>query len=233
MPRLYASNPRTMPARGLLFALGLGIGIWSLGSSAAVTHAELDFDRTFSEAGEPASLYFKARYGVPGSAHTLELWRLGQAHLLRKTDKRIETYVARSPKDPEFQMTVLDRQRNIASHVSRTSLYKVGSFIDWFDLAHGLRRPVGPYELVRSTTPPGVTAPIEDCQWFELHAGNKTDRLCWSARYRIPLLIYSMARSEVVWSVEQVSTRPVSPSRFRADETGFVINNADRDIEQD
>lgn len=222
-----------MPSRGLFFALGLGIGVWSLGSSAAVSPAELDFDRTFSEAGEPASLYFKARYGVPGAAHTLELWRLGQAHLLRKTDARIETYVTRSSKEPEFQMTVLDHQRHIASHVSRNSLYKVGSFIDWFDLAHGLRRPVGHYELVRATTPPDVTAPIEDCQWFELHTGTTTDRLCWSARYRIPLVIYSMARSAVVWSVEQVSTRPVSLARFRVDETGFVINNADRDIEQD
>jgi hypothetical protein len=202
--------------------------------AAAKTQLPLSFEAAFDDRGEPPTLHFTAEYLSGQNAHHLEVWRKGQTKLRRLTDGFLETFVFRSgAADPEYQMTVLDRNRKIATRIDRSHLYRVGNFTDWFDLAHGLKHPQQQYALARIATPGGTAKPVEPCDWYSLQ-GSGSDRLiCWSRKYRLPVLIYLKPDQPVVWQIKTISTASIADSTYDIDDSDFVKSDANQDIEND
>jgi hypothetical protein len=218
--------------RTLAAAAAMAAGL--IGTVATATPPPLSFETAFDDRNEPTSLHFTAAYLAGQQAHELEFWRRGQTRLRRRTDGFLETFVTRSKAgDPEYQMTVLDRHRRITTRIDRTHLYKVGNFTDWFDLAHGLKHPLQAYTISRISAPAGTAAPIDRCDWYALQSAGTNRLICWSRKYRLPLLIYLNADQAPVWQIKQVSRAAISDAVFAIDDEGFVKNDASQDIEND
>ncbi len=192
----------------------------------------LRFEEVFADRGEPASLHYDAHYVTHGQKHQLSVWRHGDRGLVRRTDTAIETHVTRQPGDPAYEMTVLDLQRKIATHITRDDLYRIGSFTDWFDLAHGLRHPAAGYRLVSAGMPAGAPQPLEQCGWYALEQVGHTTHICWSTRNRIPLLMLS-EDGQVVWQVVELSRGALSATVFDLHDEGYIRNDARQDISGD
>lgn len=229
-------KPRARPAsaarlaRSLALTAATAFAATALGAPAA---RSLTFEQVFSDRHEPAALHFEASYVVAGQPHRLELWRRGATNLRRSTDGRIDSYIVRSPGDAEYRMTVLDRQRNLATRIDRSNLYRIGSFTDWFDLAHGLRHPATSYQLLKIATPTDAIAPIARCRWYALRSEGHESRICWSTRYRVPLLIDTPGQPQPAWRVTTISTQPIATAEFAFDDSSFLRNDANRDLERD
>ncbi|MDF6619179.1 hypothetical protein NLP61_25870, partial [Escherichia coli] len=132
---------------------------------------------------EPAALFYRAEFTGSDGVHVLQVWRDRQVRLRRKTDEVLDTYVVRNSADPlEYQMTVVDYRKRITTRIDRNNLIRLGHFSDWFDLAHGLRHPVGEYRLAPTSAPAGAPIPASACRWYVLSQGNTLNRICWSAR---------------------------------------------------
>lgn len=220
-------------ARGLRFVVLATTAAAGAPTLAAADARPLNFDQTFSDRGEPSSIHFEALYRAAGASHRLEVWRSGDAQLRRQTDGVIDTYVTHKPRDAEYRMVILDRQRKIATRIDRSNLYRIGNFTDWFDLAHGLRHPKTEYVLQRSAAPAGAVKPVESCNWYQLQSGSQTSEICWSRRVRLPLLIYTGNSTEPVWQISSASTTRSADSVFTIDATGFIENDANQDIDKD
>lgn len=216
----------------LTMAAALGMNAWAVSADTPL-NSSLNFDSVFSDLHEPASIHFQAAYFVGPDEHRLELWRLGETRLRRRTDDVLETYLVRKPNDVDYQMIVLDRNRKISTRIDRTHLYQIGNFTDWFDLAHGLKHPQGSYQLAKIAAPAGSTKPVAYCDWYSLLVSGRESRICWSRKYRLPLLIYTGPQSQLVWQMQSLSTEPVNIAEFAFDDTGFVENDANQDIERD
>jgi len=214
----------------------LGLRLATLCVAAAVTQAaqatEPTFEEAFNAKGEPRILHFQAKYFSKGSEHQLEVWRDGDGRLKRSTDKVVETYVFRQPGSNEFQMSILDKKKKIHTRVGRTNLYRIGNFTDWFDLAHGLKHPVGAYRIVKTQAPDGAPKAVEGCQWYDLTQNNRTTHICWSDRNRLPVVIQA-EKGEVVWKLTSVDMKPIPAKTFEIHDEGFVRNDANEDIEGD
>lgn len=240
MPRLSVSKEKLYTAlrRQSRYGVGaLAAGAVLFGTIAADVQAASPpaptFDSAFSVKGEPAALYYKVSYKAHDGAHTLQVWREGQSKLRRRTDDAVDTYVLRTTSDPgEYQMIVVDYQKRITTRIDRNNLIRLGHFSDWFDLAHGLRHPAGQYTLSVSEAPPNTLAPIAKCRWYELQQGNAADRICWSDRERLPLVIWSLQKG-TVWRVLEAEHRPLPDDTFQLHDAGFVRNDANADIDND
>ena len=215
-----------------------GLGPWlatlcvAAAAPRSVPAKEVAFEQVFSDRGEPRALHYQATFVSRGAEHRLEVWRDGGRRLRRRTDEAIETYAFREPGDPEFRMSVLDVKRRIHTRIDRTNLYRIGSFTDWFDLAHGLRHPKGEYRVARADAPEGAPKAVGACRWWDLTQDGQTSHVCWSARDRIPLLIQA-GDGKVVWKVAAVDRGPIAPGTFEIHDEGFVRNDANQDIERD
>jgi hypothetical protein len=193
----------------------------------------LDFDRVFSARGEPTSLHFRARYQAGGGIHGVEVWRDGDRRLKRATDGRITTFARHKPGEPGYSLDLLDSQRRIHTTISRDNMYRIGSFTDWFDLAHALRHPRAGYRLTAGQPPvralPATPAP---CRWYDLAQAGQTSRICWDAANHLPLLIVAN-NGALVWRVLAIDHGPVAPATFTIDDRGYVRTDANRDIAAD
>ncbi|SPB18033.1 hypothetical protein NOV72_05232 [Caballeronia novacaledonica] len=201
--------------------------------NASAAPRDSSFESVFSVKGEPASLYYKVRFVANDGPHTMQIWRDGQTRLRRRTDDALDTYVIRDAADPgEFQMIVVDYGKRITTRIDRNNLVRLGRFIDWFDLAHGLRHPVGEYRIADASAPPKLDAPVTQCRWYEIRQGDAAHRVCWSQSERLPIVIWSASRGEV-WRVTAVDRRSIAPDTFRLNDAGFVRNDANADIDSD
>ena len=214
----------------------LGLRLATICVAAAVSRTaqakEPTFDEVFGTKGEPRALHYQATYFAKGTEHSLEVWRDGDRRLKRRTDKDIETYVFRQPKSLEFRMSVLDMKKKIHTKVGRTNLYRLGSSIDWFDMAHGLKHPVGPYKLAKAQAPVAAPKGVESCQWYDLTQGNRTTHICWNAGNRLPVTIQGQ-NGEVLWKLTSADPKSIPAKTFEIHDEGFVLNDADQDIEGD
>jgi hypothetical protein len=201
-------------------------------STAHAKQPQLDFDKTFNATHAPAAAHFRAAYEAAGRTHLLEVWRSRDRHLKRRTDDAIETYVSRPTRDPEWSMVVLDLRQRIRTDIDRTNLYRVGHFVDWFGMAHGLSRPIGAYELHRIAAAPGVHRPIAPCHWYQLSNQGKTSNICWSEAMKLPLIIATLD-GNAQWRMLEVDARPFSGTTFQVADEGFARNNANEDISAD
>ncbi len=193
---------------------------------------EAGFEQVFSAQGEPATLHYQAAFAAKGAEHRLEVWRDGGGRLKRRTDEAIETYVFRRPGDAEFRMSILDRKKRIHTRIDRSNLYRIGNFTDWFDLAHGLKHPMGEYRLGRARAPVAAAKAIAACRWYDLSQGGRTSHICWSAQIRLPLVIQAQ-NGEVVWRVTAWDRKAIPPAIFEIHDQGFIQNDANQDIESD
>jgi hypothetical protein len=195
--------------------------------------AELRFEQAFDTgAGGPAALHYQASYNAGGAPHRVEVWRDGERRVRRRTDERVEVHASREAGSAEFEMSILDLERRIHTTVSRSNLYRIGSFTDWFDLAHGLRHPRGAYRLVGIAAPAGAPAPLQPCSWFELMQDGQASRICWSTLAQVPMLIVS-GDGNVAWRIDALDFKPIAPGAFSMRDEGFLRNDANQDIEPD
>ena len=193
----------------------------------------LDFDTVFATKGEPASLHYRVLYRAPDGVHHLDVWRDGDRRLRRDTDGAVQSFAVHKPGDPFYRLAMLDRRRRLRTDVSRDAMYKIGSFTDWYDLAHGLKHPLARYMLAASkTAPAGLPATPAACRWYDLVQNGATARICWDPANRLPLQITTQA-GKLMWRVTAIDHRPIAPAVFAIHDEGFVRNDADRDIERD
>ena len=195
---------------------------------AAVAQAT-SFDQAFDDRGEPRALHYTVVFSAAGQEHALEVWRDGEERLRRRTDDALEIYVSRTAGDPEFQMSILDLRRRVHTRIDRRNLYRIGSFTDWFDLAHGLKHPKGAYQLTRARRPEGAPAAQGTCRWFDLSQVRGTVHICWSSEDRLPLLIED-ERGSVVWRVTSVERGPIPAGAFEIHDQGFARDDANGDL---
>ncbi len=200
--------------------------------TAAAPHAapSQKFETVFAAAGEPATLHFRADYGTGPAMHHLEVWRDHDKQLKRVTDGIVETYVAHAADGVDFRMIIVDNRKRIVTTIDRANLYRLGNFTDWFDLGHGLRHPKGVYTLGPGKAPAGAPKPFAACRWYDLAEGPRTTHVCWSADYRLPLVI--APGGAAMWHVTAID-RMVPATAFRIVDKGYVRMNANRDIEPD
>lgn len=196
----------------------------------AAAPAPLSFDRVFATAGEPRRLRFTVLYRNGDGLHRLAVWREGPV-LKRVTDGAVTTIVRRTG-GPDFTMQVIDPRRRSSTRIDRTSLYRVGRVTDWFDLAHGLRHPAGPYRLTaRAPLAPMPPTPAP-CRWYDLAERGRTVSICWDAVDRLPLLI-AAGPGRPVWRVLSLGRGPIARGTFAAHDQGYVHDDAARDISGD
>lgn len=213
------------------------LGLWfaTLCVAAAAARAaqakEPTFEEVFSTRGEPRTLHYQALFSVQGSEHRLEVWRDGDK-LKRSTDKVIDTYVFRQHGSAEYQMSVLDRKKKIHTRIGRTNLYRIGNLTDWFDLAHGLKHPVGAYKVAKAQAPDGAPKDATGCQWYDLTQNDRTTHICWGMKDRLPMVIQAK-NGEVVWKLTSVDTKPIPAKTFEIHDEGYIRNDANEDIEGD
>jgi hypothetical protein len=198
-------------------------------AGAAAPGRSLVFEQVFRGA-DRGSLHYRGTYLTQAAEHHVEAWRDGAKRFKRVTDDRLEMHVTREAAGPGFRMTVLDRQRKIATRIDRDNLYRIGNLTDWFDLAHALRHPQGEYRLTRAPAPAGAPEPIAACTWYRLQQGGAASSICWSTRAQVPLLVMS-DKSEAMWRITSLDTRRIPQPVFAIDDRGYVRNDADEDIE--
>lgn len=203
----------------------------SISAAAPAATPALSFETTFSALKEPAALHYKASYQDARGSHEVEVWRDGQNRLRRRTDARLDVYVTRL-RDEDLHISVLDHSRRMRTDVSRSSLYQLGQFSDWFGLAHSLNKPHGAYVLQKLAAPGATEAALAPCQWYQLDAGAMHSRICWSVAYRLPLLIAD-AQGAVRWKVSVVDRDTAAAAVFEIADTGYIHVNADQDIKAD
>ena len=215
---------------------GLGLRLATLCVASAFSlnaqANELKFEQVFSAKGEPRALHYQAVFTSKGAEHHLEVWRDGDRRVKRRTDEAIETYAFRKPGNPEFHMSILDMKKRIHTQIDRANLYRIGNFTDWFDLAHGLKHPMGEYQVVKIQAPLGAPKAIQACLWYDLTQDNRTTHICWSEQSRLPLVIQAQDGKEV-WRVATLDRKPIPASTFEIRDAGFIRNDANQDITSD
>jgi len=185
---------------------------FALASPASAGSAR-SWDDVFAVDGG-GEVHLRAKYrDARGGEHALELWRSGN-RLRRDTDGKLALYVERRA-DHDDRYRVVDRARGVAYRARRTSLFRVGAFPDWASLASLLTRPRGAAQLTEPKLAPADTA-LGRCRWYELAERGATRRVCWSDRWRAPLLVTERAgaRWRPVLTVEQASADPIAPAVF-------------------
>jgi hypothetical protein len=225
LKRLIPTSVRILGLQFVILCLALA---FSRGAQAK----QPTFEEAFNVKGEPRALHFQAVFSSKGAEHQLEVWRAGDTRLKRSTDQVIETYVFRQPGSDEFQMSVLDKKKKIHTRVDRTNLYRIGNLTDWFDLAHGLKHPVGAYTIAKGQAPAGAPKALESCNWYDLTQNNRTTHICWSKEKSLPVVIAAQGGG-VLWRLTGVDTKPIPASTFKIQDAGFVRNDANEDIAGD
>ena len=192
----------------------------------------LRFEDVFRQDDGIAPLHYRASYAAGDAQHQVDVWVDRGTHLKRVTDAALEVHAERAQGDDDFRMHVLDLRRGIATRVDRTSLYRMGNFTDWFELAQGLRHPRGAYRLEPGAAPSGAPQATEACQWYALMQEGRTTQICWSAATRLPVLVLS-AEGRTVWRVTQVDRDPIAAQQLEMHDEGYVHNDATRDVQDD
>lgn len=203
-----------------------------LAAPLAAAAASLDFDKTFNDKSEPRQAHLVATYRLGGQEHRLEVWRDQELRLRRRTDDAIETYVDRPAHELEWKMVVLDLKRKVRTDIDRTNLTRIGRFGDWFGLSHLLARPMGSYQLEALAGPAPDDSPVVPCRWYLLTQGERSSNVCWSAKWRVPVMIASAGKG-VEWRLTKIDAGPVADDIFRIDDRGFIRNDANEDIKPD
>lgn len=225
MPVRSASKRRAL----LLSAVVAGVPPVTADAAAAAGAAPR-FDQAFATDAAPAHFHARLAYRAPDGVHHVELWRDGATRVRRDTDGRLITIATRRrAQDADFRLDLFDQRRRLHTLVNRNSLYQVGRFTDWDDLAFGIRRPAGRYHLTALTQQGNALAP---CRWFALESAGQRTQICWSREQAFPMVIRD-GGGKVLWRVTAFDRAAPAAAVFRPDDSGYIVNNATRDISGD
>lgn len=206
------------------------------------------WDSAFADRSGNAPVHFTAHYlDGHGTSHRLEEWRVGNRHLRRKTDDRIDLHadaVGRTlpEQPPDYLWQILDLQKHIAHRVSTAGMLRLGMLYSYYSMAHLLTRPTGTFTVVHTSKP--VPAPanakvdplaisqphVPPCTWWQIDApGQTSTRVCWIAQYGVPAETWSQAPDgwRLTFFIEALDARPIPTSTFVTDTNGFQVRSVD------
>lgn len=235
-----------MTAAALLFCIVVA------GAQGSAVAPSVSWDAAFPDRSGNTPLHFVAHYlDGHGASHRLEEWRVGQAHLRRKTDDRIDLHADAAARTlpgqpPDYLWQILDLQKRIAHRVSTAGMLHVGMLYSYYSMAHVLTRPAGRFTVTPAIKPlpapaiahvdPLVMLPhLPPCTWWQIDApGQPATRVCWVARYGVPSETWALAPDgwHLSFFVENLLTRPLPASTFVTDTTRFQVRSVD-ELESD
>lgn len=222
---------RCAQMKGALAALALPVLAF-----AASAHAEdkpLTWDDTFSLRDAPKGVHVKATYtDGKGRSHDLEMWRDGDRRIRRRTDDKLEIFAEKQGGEYAFRLVDLAKKRLL--EVNRTNLYRIGVFADWPALAGMITKPKLAHTLRPGTRPKEKTQ-LGECRWVRIEIkGGGAQEVCWSARFKLPLLIQTASPAggfTTVFQVKQVDLKTPGPEVFKISTKGLTVIRADEDID--
>jgi len=215
-----------------VFGGPLGAAFFLSIAGIGVCHAEenLGFEQIFRAEGEPANLHYTASYDDARGHHELEVWRQGESRLRRRTDTSLDLYA--SAGDDDIDLVTLDHARHRRTDISRSSLYQLGHFIDWFGLAHSINKPVQTYTLQRARDVAVIEAPLAACDWYSLQIDSRQSLICWSTTYRIPVQIAD-STGKLNWRLTAIDTADIADKVFTINDKGYVRLDAESELKSD
>lgn len=213
------------------------------GSASAAVGAPIDWDKAFVDESGSAPVHFVATYAdANGKPHRLEEWRVGQQHLRRLTDARIDLHadaagVARAGQPTDYVWQILDLQTRIDHRVSTRGMMRMGMLYSYYAMAHGLSRPTGVFEvhaLLPGTQP--ATMQGQRVVWFQIETpGQPRTRVAWNRTAGVPMLMQQQNATTwaTTFTLQQVDRQAIAPAIFRVNAAGFQIRNVDEDEAED
>lgn len=215
-----------------VFGGPLGAAFFLSVASIGVCQAQetLTFEQAFQAQGEPENLHYTVGYDDPRGKHELEVWRQGENRLRRRTDSGLDLYANASEDD--IDLVTLDHARRRRTDISRSSLYQLGHFIDWFGLAHSINKPVQTYTLQRTKNVAVAETPLTACSWYSLRIETRQSLICWSDTYRIPVQIADGA-GKLHWHLTAIDTARIADTVFTINDQGYVHLDAENELKSD
>lgn len=186
-----------------------------------------------------ADVHAVVRYrGSDGAWHRLELWRHGDRSVHRRTDDRLDVFVARDERAAGgLRYQVRDARRGTLIEVDRANLFRIGIFSDWASLAHLLREPAEPVTLARgpaASCPDAVAVRVTPVAAGASAAPVR--EVCWSPRWGLPMRVTQAGADGLPMPVLELlqveAARPGDPGfapPAPAPDGGYVDANADID----
>jgi hypothetical protein len=187
----------------------------------------LSWESAFKTQSAAKNVHFIAKYiDRNGKIHQLEYWRVSDKKLKRSTDGKVEIYAFKT-KEGDYQYLILDKQRSTLLKISRTNLYRLGAFYDWYSLAHILKRPVS-YRIEKLDKKP-YSLGNYSCKWYLVSEPSQTYSVCWSEKLAIPLLIQD-DKNKTVWEVQKVATEHIGDNVFSIHKKDLVELDVDEEL---
>jgi hypothetical protein len=186
------------------------------------------WERAFDASAAPAKVHFRGSYvDGKGKEHRFEVWRQGDARLVRNTDDRLILHVMRGD-DGAYVYKLVDKARRLLIDVRPENLYRLGRFTDWTSISTMLERPAQPHRIVDGGR--SQTTSLGACRWFRIELGEHAEEICWSRAWALPLLMRAPASKAPFQFKIDAADRDPKPAAFRIDEQGLVPVHADEDI---
>ena len=212
----------------------LALPALAFAASAHAADKPLTWDDAFSLRDAPKGVHVKASYtDGKGRSHELEMWRDGDRRLRRRTDDKLELH-AEKQGGGEYAFRLIDLAKKRLLEVNRTNLYRIGVFADWPALAGMITKPK-PAHTLRPGARPKEKTPVGECRWVHLEIkGGGAQEICWSARFKLPLIIQTVAPAgtfTTVFQVKQVDVKVPGADVFKVSSAGLTVIRADEDID--
>lgn len=192
------------------------------------------WNQAFPIHAAPANVHFVAHYfDNRGARHSLEVWRLGQTFLHRRTDELIDLYAVTDHPGDQARYRLVDQRRQIVADVTRTNLYRIGIYSDAFGLAHVLDPPKESYRIEGARAPRGIDA--KGCRWKALVRSQTQPArslVCWSAAWGLPIVIVAAdGAPKEVFRIDTVDRAPVRTAALPRVPAGYALVNVDEEID--
>ncbi len=199
----------------------------------SLTGPSLDWDQAFHDVGGATPLHFTAAYlDSVGKLHHLEEWRVGQNHLRRRTDNRIDlhvdaTHIQTGGQPVEYRWQVLDLQNRIDHHISSAGMLRLGMLYSYYSVAHVLTRPAARFEI---HAVPGLKPLLwknTSARWFDISTGGRpVTRVCWDAALGIPIRMFRYNGDRWTANFElTASDARVPAASLTSDTKGFQVRD--------
>lgn len=223
-------------------------------------HNVVEWDKAFQDISGNVPLHYTARYlDAHGQIHRLEVWRLGQLHLRRKTDDRIDLHadavpsaskIAPAAQHLDYVWQIVDLQKRIDHRISTAGMMHLGMLYSYYSMAHVLTRPAGTFTLRRSDDPANSAKESvqssmaigssnlihEPCTWWQIDAPSQAAmRVCWMGHEGIPERTYRKTSQgwQLDFQIEGLDHHPIAPSIFTVRTDGLQVRNVDEIEEED